>query len=85
MERDSNEEITKMLDQLEAFFEPITQQLEPIINPVIRNINEEDEDPASATPAGAAKGKAADPKKDDKKKDAKAPPAKGAKGDATNA
>jgi hypothetical protein len=33
LERDSNEEINKLMDQLEAFFDPITSHLEEIINP----------------------------------------------------
>lgn len=33
LEKDSNEEITKLLEQLEAFFEPVTAALNPIINP----------------------------------------------------
>ena len=33
LERDSNEEITKLMEQLEAFFEPLTAALDPIINP----------------------------------------------------
>lgn len=33
LERDSNEEINKLIEQLEAFFDPITAQLEHIINP----------------------------------------------------
>jgi hypothetical protein len=66
LEKDSNEEIVKLLEQLEAFFEPITQQLEPIINPDL-DAPEEEGDAAQAP----AKGKA-DAKKEDKKA-AKAP------------
>lgn len=79
LEKDSNIEITKMLEQLEVFFEPITQQLEPIINPQIHMGDAlEEEDPAA--PAKGAK----DAKKDDKKDKGKAPPAKG-KGGAADA
>lgn len=74
LERDSNEEINKLLEQLEAFFEPITSQLDPIINPPSEALDEEAEAAAQAAPAKAAKQ---DPKKDDKKGK---PPAKGAKG-----
>lgn len=78
LEKDSNIEITKMIEQLEAFFEPITQLLEPIINPVIHQDKGEGEE---GDPAAAAKGK--DAKKDDKKdKGGKAPPAKGKGGGA---
>lgn len=73
LEKDSNIEITKMIEQLEAFFEPITQQLEPIINPLIHQEKGEGEE--GGDPAAAAKGK--DAKKDDKKDKGKAPPAKG--------
>lgn len=61
LEKDSNEEIIKLLEQLEAFFGPITEHLEPIINPDL-DLPEEEAEAAQAP----AKGKA-DPKKDDKK------------------
>lgn len=77
LERDSNEEINKLIEQLEAFFDPITAQLEEIINPKL-NLGEGEEDPSSAT---GAKPKAPEPKKEEKKAPAKAPP-KGAKGTA---
>ena len=79
LERDANEEITKLIEQLEAFFEPITSQLEPLINPAVEGMADEAEAVAQAAPA---KGGKADPKKDDKK--AKAPP-KGGKGGAADA
>lgn len=66
LEKDSNEEIIKLLEQLEAFFGPITEHLEPIINPDL-DLPEEEAEAAQAP----AKGKG-DPKKDDKK-GAKAP------------
>mmetsp|Transcript_32606 Transcript_32606/g.49861 ORF Transcript_32606/g.49861 Transcript_32606/m.49861 type:complete len:282 (-) Transcript_32606:466-1311(-) len=73
LEKDSNEEITKLKEQLEAFFEPITSNLDIIINPPQEG-SHDDEDPKAGGNA-----KAADPKKDDKK--AKPPPpAKPAKG-----
>jgi hypothetical protein len=75
LENDSNAEITKLLDQLEAFFEPLTKDLHPIIEPPPEE-GEDDDDPNAAGKAG----KAADAKKDDKKAPAKAPPAKGGKG-----
>lgn len=78
LERDSNEEINKLLEQMEAFFKPITQELEPLIHPQSMQDAEEGADAAAAAPAkGGAK---ADPKKDDKK--AAKPPAKGGKGGA---
>lgn len=70
LEKDSNEEITKLLEQLEAFFEPISKDLDGIINPVF-DAPEDDADAAQAP----AKGGKADAKKDDKK--AAKPPAKG--------
>jgi len=77
LERDSNEEIKKLLEQMEAFFKPITQELEPLVNPAGDVEDEEGGDgQAQAAPAKAGKG---DAKKDDKK--AK-PPAKGGKGGA---
>ncbi len=33
LEKDSNAEIVKLVEQLEAFFDPITHQLNDIINP----------------------------------------------------
>lgn len=72
LERDSNEEIAKLIEQMEAFFEPITSMLDPIINPALDEPAGEEE---GAAPAKAGK---ADAKKDDKKA-AKAP-AKGGKG-----
>ena len=77
LERDSNEEINKLLEQLEAFFEPITAELGPIIDPPADAAEDEGEGAALAAPV---KGGKADPKKDDKKAAAaKAPPAKGGK------
>ena len=73
LENDSNIEITKLLEQLEAFFEPISKQLDTIINPIFEPTEEDGEAQAPA------KGGKADAKKDDKKA-AKAPPAKGGKG-----
>ena len=63
---------------MEAFFEPITSQLEPLINPGLNLNDSVEEDPAQAA---AGKGGKADPKKDDKKA-AKAPPPKGKGGGA---
>lgn len=45
LENDSNAEITKLLEQLEAFFQPITKQLDTIINPVFE-ATEDDVDAA---------------------------------------
>jgi len=78
LEKDSNAEITKLLEQLEAFFEPISAALGPIIDPPNDDKNEEVE-----VVAAGAKGGKVDPKaaaKDDKAKAAKAPPPKGGKG-----
>ena len=75
LERDSNAEITKLLDQLEAFFEPITRELHPIIEPTHGEGEEEDD----AAGAGKGAGKAVEAKKDDKKAPPKAPPPKGGK------
>ena len=79
LEKDSNAEITKLLQQLEAFFEPISAALGPIIDPP----NEEKAEETEAAAATAGKGGKVDPKKDakdDKGKAAKAPPPKGGKG-----
>ena len=81
LERDANEEITKLIEQLEAFFEPITSQLEPLINPVVDGMMDGAETVAQAAPT---KGGKADPKKDDKKAKPAAA-AKGAKGGAADA
>lgn len=75
LEKDSDVEITKLVEQMEAFFQPVTEVLDPLINP---KVTLEDEEGADAAQAAPAKGKA-DPKKDDKKGGAKAPP-KGGKG-----
>lgn len=68
----------KLIEQLEAFFEPITTQLESVINPVVAGMDDE----AEAAQAAPTKGGKADPKKDDKKGK---PPAKGGKGGAADA
>jgi hypothetical protein len=60
LERDSNEEISKLIEQLEAFFEPITAQLEPLINPA----TDADPDAEAGATASPTKGGKADPKKD---------------------
>ena len=78
LERDSNEEIKKLLEQMEAFFRPVTQELEPLINPQTAHDAEDGAD--AAAQAAPAKGGKADGKKDDKK--AAKPPAKGGKGGA---
>jgi len=78
LERDSNQEITKLIEQLEAFFEPITAQLEPLINPA----TEGEADPDAGLAASPTKGGKADPKKDDKKGKPAAKPGKGGAGDA---
>ena len=71
LEKDSNDEICKLVDQLEAFFESLSKDLNPIINPVIEVPDEEGEVGKDA-PA-----KKAEPKKEDKKAAAKGAPAKG--------
>ena len=73
LEKDSNAEIVKLVEQLEAFVDPITHQLNDIINPAI-SMTEDSQDTGT-------KGKAAE-KKEEKKKDAGKAPAKGAKTDA---
>lgn len=75
LEKDSNEEITKLIEQLEAFFEPVTAALEPIINPA----GADHVDDAGQENAAPAKGGKVDPKKDDKKAAAKGAPPKGGK------
>lgn len=74
LEKDSNNEITKLLEQLEAFFEPITRDIGAIIEPPVDET--EDSNELGTSPP---KGGKADPKKDDKKAPAKPPPAKGGK------
>lgn len=76
LERDSEVEINKLVEQMEAFFQPVTEVLDPLINPTSAEEDEEGEGGGQAAPAKGGKG---DPKKDDKKGGAK-PPAKGAKG-----
>ena len=61
LERDSNEEINKLLEQMEAFFKPITQELELLIHPQSMQDAEEGADAAAPAKGGAK----ADPKKDD--------------------
>jgi hypothetical protein len=71
LEKDSNAEITTLIEKLESFFDPITRLLDPLINPDLIDTTAED----NAAKAGGKGGK--DEKKDAKA--AKAPP-KGGKG-----
>ena len=66
LENDSNEEINKLIEQVEAFFKPISDQINPILNPKIDGDTED-----GLTNNTGSK------KKDEKKPPAKAPPAKG--------
>ena len=73
LEKDSNDEISKLVEQLEAFFESMSSELDPIINPKIEVVEGEENQAEKDAP------KKVDPKKDDKKA-AKGAPAKGGKG-----
>lgn len=71
LERDAEEELAHMMEDLEIFFEPLTLSLFDVINPVLKSPDEEETAPLP----GGAKGAV---KKDDKKQaPAKAAPAKG--------
>ena len=73
LEDGGEEEIQKMINDLETFFEPVTVPLGELINPV-PDVQEE-------VPVEPVKGgKGAPPKKDDKKAPAKAPAKAAAKG-----
>ena len=41
LENDAEEEIMKIINELEIFFQPITDSLEQIINPVLKSEEEE--------------------------------------------
>ena len=71
LEIESERDITQIIDELEQFFEQMSANLDPIINPPVKLLEEEE----IAQQQVPAKG-GAPPKKDDKK----APPAKAAPG-----
>ena len=67
LEKDAEEEIKNMLEEMEEFFAPMIEILDPFINPELPSTEEE----AAPVDPKAAGGKAAPPKKDDKKAAAK--------------
>jgi hypothetical protein len=72
LENDAEFEITKMMEDLELFFEPVSKALQELINPVYKNEEEE-----AAILQQAVGGKGMPPKKDDKKAPPVKAPAKG--------
>ena len=79
LEEESERDICQLIGELEAYFEPMTSSLDALINPVVKEVSEEELQAQAAANAAAAKGGA--PKKDDKKAPpAKAPPGKPAAG-----
>lgn len=75
LEAESERDIALIMLELESFFEPVTQQLDLLINPPVKVAQEEEEAQVAQNAAPGGKGAPA-PKKDDKKAPpAKAPPA----------
>jgi hypothetical protein len=75
LEAESERDIALIMLELESFFEPVSQQLDLLINPPVKVAQEEEEAQVAQNAAPGGKGAPA-PKKDDKKAPpAKAPPA----------
>lgn len=79
MEAEAERDLLLLERDLEQFFEPMTQQLDPLINPPAKPM-EEDEALQQQVPGGKGAPPAAPKKEDKKAPPAKAPPGKGAPG-----